>query len=164
MISLIKNFGLLNVIGYGFLLTGILFRYFCFSRISLWYKEKLVNKYIKERVKITGEKVLSKILGIGEEEEKPIMYESLDIKTQKMILEWMPTQLLESDSFDPTKEEHKYLNNHMVKGMFDSHMAAKDSAKEHDLFMCKMDTIVYICYSVALTLFFVSLLRGLKVI
>ena len=162
--NLIKNIGLLNVIGYGFLFTGILFRQFCFSRISSWYRNKLVERYIKERFKVTKETMLKKVLGIGEEVEEPIMYKDLDINTQKMILEWMPTQLLDSDSFDPTKEEHKYLNNHMVKGMFDSHMAAKDSAKEHDLFMCKMDTIVYICYSVALTLFFVSLLRGLKVV
>lgn len=154
MLSRLGNIGLLIIF------LAAIYRSYIIPRLMELFKEKSVDKYMKKRIDESGEKIFRKLLGLEKNTENIIMYKDLDDKTKKMILEWMPTQLLESDSFDPTSESHEYLNNQMVKDMFDAHLAAKDSANEYNLYQQKlMGYFNMISYTGILFLLFAVLIQ-----
>nr|DAX81594.1 MAG TPA: hypothetical protein [Caudoviricetes sp.] len=154
MLSRLGNIGLLIIF------LAAIYRSYIIPRLMELFKEKSVDKYVKKRIDESGEKIFRKLLGLEKNTENIIMYKDLDDKTKKMILEWMPTQLLESDSFDPTSESHEYLNNQMVKDMFDAHLAAKDSANEYNLYQQKlMGYFNMISYTGILFLLFAVLIQ-----
>ena len=150
----------LGNIGFLIIFLAAIYRSYIIPRLMELFKEKSVDKYVKKRIDESGEKIFRKLLGLEKNTENIIMYKDLDDKTKKMILEWMPTQLLESDSFDPTSESHEYLNNQMVKDMFDAHLAAKDSANEYNLYQQKlMGYFNMISYTGILFLLFAVLIQ-----
>lgn len=154
MLTRLGNIGLLIIF------LAAIYRSYIIPRLMELFKEKSVDKYVKKRIDESGEKIFRKLLGLEKNTENIIMYKDLDDKTKKMILEWMPTQLLESDSFDPTSESHEYLNNQMVKDMFDAHLAAKDSANEYNLYQQKlMGYFNMISYTGILFLLFAVLIQ-----
>lgn len=139
-----------------FTATAIIFKFFIIPVLGNRYKNSIANNYIKEKMEELAEIALKKALGISDENDNIILFSDLDIKTQKMIIEWLPTEILEYKSFSPDDEDHKNLNNQLVKSLFRSQLAAKDGASKYNLFMCKLRMIPIILLIIALTIYIVS--------
>lgn len=154
----LENVGLLIII------SSVVYRSYIIPKLLDLFKEKSIDKYVEKRIDESGEKVLRRLLGVEKSTDNVIMYKDLDDNTKKMILEWMPTQILESDSFDPSSESHEYLNNQMVKDMFNAHLAAKDHAHEYNLYLHKLTSYFYFSSYTGVLLLLISILIKNKVI
>ena len=154
----------LENVGLTIILLAVVYRSYIIPKLMDLFKEKSIDKYVEKRIDESGEKIMRKLLGLEKNTDNVIMYKDLDDDTKKMILEWMPTQLLESDYFDPTSKSHEYLNNQMVKDMFDAHLAAKDSANEYHLHLYKLTSYFYLGSFSGILILLISILMKYKVI
>ena len=148
----------------GLVSIAIIFKIFVIPVLSKRYKNAITENYISEKIKELMESSIKRALGVSNGTDNIILFSDLDAETQKMIIEWLPTEILEYKSFNPDDEDHKNLNNQLVKSLFRSQLAAKDGATEYKLFVSSLNKIPIILGTIGITIYVISKLISRGVI
>jgi hypothetical protein len=140
----------------GLVSIAIIFKVFVIPVLSNKYKNRISENYISEKIKELMETSIKRALGVSDGTDNVIFFSDLDVETQKMIIEWLPTEILEYKAFNPDDENHENLNNQLVKSLFRSQLAAKDGATQYKLFVSNLNKIPLLLVTIGVTIYVIT--------